>query len=241
MMTPTNFMMMSFRLFSSLPMGLSSPPQADTQKPKMMAKMMRGSMLDLSHRSEKSDTVRELTSSSAAVFASPASVTVMSMLVPAEGLNRLTQISTQAAAMRPVKMKVPMVEPMILPRRFMLAMLPTAEAMDTNTRGTTMVNSRFKKMSPMGLMVVPTEGAKAPISAPMMMPPRIRIRLPYCCQKLFFSSVAISFLLFSSLISVVGCCEGTAGKTCHRLLTAASSCRRAFSRVARGQAAFRRI
>ena len=80
MMTPTNFMMMSFRLFSSLPMGLSSPPQADTQKPKMMAKMMRGSMLDLSHRSEKSDTVRELTSSSAAVLASPASVTVMSML-----------------------------------------------------------------------------------------------------------------------------------------------------------------
>src|SRR5699024_8942507 len=159
MMTPTNFMMMSFRFMSSLPMGLSSPPQADTQKPKMMAKMIRGSMLDLSHRSEKSDTVRVLTSSSPALWASPASPAVSWMEVPAEGLNRFTHSSTQAAAIRPVKMKVPMVEPRILPRRFMLAMLPTAEAMDTNTRGTTMVNSRFRKMSPMGLMVVPTAGA----------------------------------------------------------------------------------
>ena len=165
----------------------------------------------------------------------------MSMLVPAEGLNRLTQISTQAAAMRPVKMKVPMVEPRILPRRFMLAMLPTADAMDTNTRGTTMVNSRFRKMSPMGLMVVPTAGAKAPISAPMIMPPRIRIRLPYCCQKLFFSIVAISFLLFSRLLSVLTRWDGTAGEAGHRLLTAASSCAMAFSSVARGQAALSRM
>ena len=47
MMTPTNFMMMSFRLFSGLPIGLSSPPQADTQKPKMMAKMIRGEHVGL--------------------------------------------------------------------------------------------------------------------------------------------------------------------------------------------------
>ena len=115
MITPTNFMMMSFRLMSSLLTGVSSPPQADTQKPMRMAKMMRGSMLDLSHRSEKSDTVRELTISSAAVLASPTSVLVISMEVPAEGLNRLTQIRTQAAAIRPVKMKVPMVPPKMRP------------------------------------------------------------------------------------------------------------------------------
>src|SRR5699024_2365371 len=41
------------------------------------------------------------------------------------------------------------------------------------------------KMSPMGLMAVPTLGAKAPMSAPTTMPPKIRIRLPYCCQKVF--------------------------------------------------------
>ena len=222
-------MMMSFRLMSSLPTGVSSPPQADTQKPMRMAKMMRGSMLDLSHRSEKSDTVRELTISSAAVLASPTSVLVISMEVPAEGLNRLTQIRTQAAAIRPVKMKVPMVPPKMRPRRFMLAMLPTAEAMETNTRGTTMVNSRFRKISPTGLIVVPTPGAKAPISAPTMMPPRIRIRLPYCCQKVFCLMMLddvdmVPFLPF-----------------CHRASTAAFSCAMAFSSVARGQATFRRI
>ncbi|CAN4024424.1 DNA-binding protein, partial [Dysosmobacter welbionis] len=63
--------------------------------------------------------------------ASPTSPVVSWMEAPAEGLNRLTQVSTQAAAIRPVKMKVPTVEPRIRPRRFMLAMLPTAEAMDT--------------------------------------------------------------------------------------------------------------
>ena len=186
MMMPTNFMMMSFRLASSLPMGLCSPPQAETQKPKRMAKMMRGSMLDLSHRSEKSDTVRELTSSSPAVCASPTSLATSSMVVPAEGLNRLTHTSTQTPAMAPVKMKVPMVPPRILPRRFILAMPPTAEAMDTNTRGTTIVNSRLRKMSPMGLMVVPKLGATTPMRALIRMPLRMRIRLPYCCQKLFF-------------------------------------------------------
>ena len=70
----------------------------------------------------------------------------------------MTHTSTQTPAMAPVKMKVPMVPPRILPRRFILAMLPTAEAMDTNTRGTTIVNSRLRKMSPMGLMVVPKSG-----------------------------------------------------------------------------------
>ena len=95
MIRPTNFMMMSFRLISSLPTGVSSPPQADTQNPMRMAKMIRGSILDLSHRSEKSDTVRELTISSAAVLASPTSLLVMAMEVPAEGLNRLTQTRTQ--------------------------------------------------------------------------------------------------------------------------------------------------
>ena len=99
-MMPTNFIMMSFRLASSLPMGLCSPPQAETQKPKRMAKMMRGSMLDLSHRSEKSDTVRELTSSSPAVCASPTSLATSSMVVPAEGLNRLTHTSTQTRRWR---------------------------------------------------------------------------------------------------------------------------------------------
>ena len=199
MITPTNFMIISLRLMSSLPMGVSSPPQADTQKPKIIANMMRGSMLDLVHSSGKSLTVRELTMSSAAVLASPTSLLVISMVVPAEGLKIFTQISTQAEAITPVKIKVPMVPPRMRPSRFMLAMLPTAEAMDTNTRGTTIVNSRFRKISPIGLMVVPTEGAKAPMRAPTRMPPRIRIRLPYCCQKVFCfmisEDVDIFFLL----------------------------------------------
>ena len=185
MMTPTNFMIILLRFASSLPMALSSPPQADTQKPKMMAKMISGSILDLTHSSEKSETVSEWTSSSAAVGAVLTSLAVISMLVPAEGLNRLTQVSTQAAAIRPVKIKVPMVPASTLPRRLMLAMLPTAEAMETKTSGTTMVNSRLRKISPMGLMVVATVGATAPMTAPMRIPPRIRIRLPYCCQNVF--------------------------------------------------------
>ena len=230
MMMPTNFMMMSFRLASSLPMGLCSPPQAETQKPKRMAKMMRGSMLDLSHRSEKSDTVRELTSSSPAVCASPTSLATSSMVVPAEGLNRLTHTSTQTPAMAPVKMKVPMVPPRILPRRFILAMPPTAEAMDTNTRGTTIVNSRLRKMSPMGLMVVPKLGATTPMRAPIRMPLRMRIRLPYCCQKLFFCRFAIWNLPpFTSPVWA------------QRALTAASSCFIARSSTLRGQAALRRM
>lgn len=187
-------------------------------------------MLDLSHRSEKSDTVRELTSSSPAVCASPTSLATSSMVVPAEGLNRLTHTSTQTPAMAPVKMKVPMVPPRILPRRFILAMLPTAEAMDTNTRGTTIVNSRLRKMSPMGLMVVPKLGATTPMRAPIRMPLRMRIRLPYCCQKLFFCRFAIWNLPpFTSPVWA------------QRALTAASSCFIARSSTLRGQAALRRM
>ena len=228
MITPTNFMIISFRLIKSFPIGLSSPPQADTQKPKIMAKIIRGSMLDLVHSSGKSDTVRELTISSAAVLASPTSLLVISMVVPADGLKRLTQISTQTEAIIPVKIKVPMVPPRIRPSRFILAMLPTADAMDTNTRGTTMVNSRFRKISPIGLMVVPTAGAKAPISAPTRMPPRIRIRLPYCCQKVFCLMMLddVDIKVPPSIYSVS---------------TAAFSCAMAFSSVALGQATFRRI
>ena len=210
MITPTNFMIISLRLMSSLPMGVSSPPQADTQKPKIIANMMRGSMLDLVHSSGKSLTVRELTMSSAAVLASPTSLLVISMVVPAEGLKIFTQISTQAEAITPVKIKVPMVPPRMRPSRFMLAMLPTAEAMDTNTRGTTIVNSRFRKISPIGLMVVPTEGAKAPMRAPTRMPPRIRIRLPYCCQKVFCFMISEDvdiFSLLSDLQGIHGCLQ----------------------------------
>ena len=49
MMTPTNFMMTSLRPVSHLLMIFSSPLRLmlDTQKPKIMEKMMRGSMLDL--------------------------------------------------------------------------------------------------------------------------------------------------------------------------------------------------
>ncbi len=61
MMTPTNFMMMSLRFESSFPTGLFSPPQEATQKPVIIAKMMRGSMWDLLHSSGKSLTVREPT------------------------------------------------------------------------------------------------------------------------------------------------------------------------------------
>ena len=147
-----------------------------------------------------------MTISSAAVLASPTSLVVISMVVPAEGLNRLTQISTQAEAIRPVKMKVPMVPPRMRPSRFMLAMLPTAEAMDTKTRGTTMVNSRLRKMSPMGLMVVPTAGATAPMTAPTTMPPKIRIRLPYCCQKVFCLMMLDEVdMVFSPLLSSYPC------------------------------------
>ena len=151
MMTPSNFIMMLFRLASSLPTGLSSPPQRAVQKPKMMEKMMRGSMWDLLSSWLKSLTVRDSTISSAAVLASPISAAPSWMLVPAEGLKMLTQVRTHTPAMAPVMRNTAMVLPRILPRRFMFTMLPTAEAMDTNTRGTTMVNSRFRKMSPMGL------------------------------------------------------------------------------------------
>ena len=231
--TPTNFIMISFRLISSLPIGLSSPPQADTQKPKIMEKIIRGSILDLVHSSGKSDTVREVTISSAALFASPTSVLVISMVVPAEGLKMFTQISTQTEAMAPVKMKVPMVPPRIRPSRFMLAMLPTAEAMDTNTKGTTMVNSKFRKISPMGLMAVPTEGARAPMRAPTRMPPKIRIRLPYCCQKVF------CFMMSDDADMLIT--PPFRSPYAYRASTAAFSWAMAFSRVARGQAAFKRI
>ena len=115
------------------------------------------------------------------------------MVVPAEGLNRLTQISTHTPANAPVTRKVRTVLPRILPRRFMLTMAPTAEAMDAKTRGTTMVNIRFRKISPKGFSLVPKPGATMPMMAPMAMPPKSRMGILYCPQNDFFMIMSPSY------------------------------------------------
>ena len=164
--------------------------------------MIRGSIWALLHSSGKSLTVREPTIIWAAVWASPTSAEASWMLVPAEGLNRLTQIRTQAAATAPVPRKVATVPPRIFPRRFMLAMLPTAQAMDTKTRGTTMVKSRFRKISPMGFRVWPKPGEITPMREPMAMPPRRRMGVLYCCQRDCFP-VCVATITSPFLVSFV--------------------------------------
>jgi len=60
--------------------------------------------------------------------------------------------------------------PIILPRRFMLTILPTALAMDTNTMGTTMVNIRFRKISPNGASTFAFSPRTIPSTAPIAIP-----------------------------------------------------------------------
>ena len=61
-------------------------------------------------------------------------------------------------------------QPIILPRRFMLTIVPTALAMDTNTMGTTMVNIRFRKISPNGASTFAFSPRTIPSTAPIAIP-----------------------------------------------------------------------
>ena len=82
----------------------------------------------------------------------------------------MTTTRTIAAANRPVTINVPTIEPRILPSRFMFSILPTEEAIDTKTIGTTMVNIRFRKICPMGSSAVAFSPMTTPISAPTKIP-----------------------------------------------------------------------
>ena len=138
--------------------------------PEMIANTMIGSMLLRLIRPEKSFTVREFTIISPTLAASAISAFANWMEVLAAGGQMLTTVSTNAAANRPVTIKVSTRLPRILPRRFMLTMFPTAVVMDTNTIGTTMVNIRFRKISPSGFNTVAFSPRVTPKSAPTTMP-----------------------------------------------------------------------
>ena len=62
----------------------------------------------------------------------------------------MTTTSTRMAAQTPVAINVTTILPRIFPSRFMFSMLPTAEVMETNTMGTTIVNIRLMKICPTG-------------------------------------------------------------------------------------------
>lgn len=55
------------------------------------------------------------------------------------------------AAMIPVTTKTTTIEARIFPKRFKSVILAIVEAIEKNTSGTTVVNSRLRKMSPRGL------------------------------------------------------------------------------------------
>ena len=82
----------------------------------------------------------------------------------------MTTTRTSAAANIPVMIKVTTRLPRIFPRRFMFTMLPTAVVMDTYTMGTTMVNIRFRKISPSGFSTVAFSPSVTPSRAPTMIP-----------------------------------------------------------------------
>ena len=132
----TTFIMISERLLSSFPTAHSEPPQMDTPKPKIIEATIRGSILLRLKSSGKSLTVRKLTISSPTVLGSPTSSAATSKGVSTGG-NSFTAAIIMMPAIMPVTMKVTRVEPSILPSRFMLDILPTAEAMEMNTIGTT--------------------------------------------------------------------------------------------------------
>ena len=84
---------------------------------------------------------------------------VSSSTTPCAGGNIFTTIIIKIAAKILVNKKVPAILDIILPKRFNPSILAIDDAMLKNTRGTTIVNIKFKKMSPSGF--------KATASAPM--------------------------------------------------------------------------
>ena len=113
----------------------------------------------------KSLTVRKLTTSSPMVLGSPTSSAATSNGVSTGG-NSFTAAIIMMPAIIPVTMKVTRVEPSILPSRFMLDILPTAEDMEMNTIGTTTVNMAFTNILPKGA----NTPAFSPSSAPAIQP-----------------------------------------------------------------------
>ena len=161
----TTFIMISERLLSSFPTAHSGPPQMDTPKPKIIEATIRGSILLRLKSSGKSLTVRKLTISSPTVLGSPTSSAATSKGVSTGG-NSFTAAIIMMPAIMPVTINVTRVEPSILPSRFMLDILPTAEAMEMNTIGTTTVNIAFTNISPRGA----STPALSPSSAPAIQP-----------------------------------------------------------------------
>ena len=166
----TIFMIIEFRLLSILPTGLSSPPQALTQKPDKMANTMMGSMFFLLISPEKSSTVSAPTTISPIPLISSISAPEKWMLVPAAGGNTFTTTSTRTPAMAPVITNTITRLLSIFPSRFMFTMFPTALDMETKTIGTTIVNIRFRKISPRGARTLAFSPNITPMTAPIMMP-----------------------------------------------------------------------
>ena len=83
-----------------------------------------------------------------------------------------TVTSINAAAIRPVSIKIITVDPKIFPNLFKSTILATADVIDMKTMGTTMVNIRLRKISPRGFRIVAFSPRAKPKNEPMIMPPR---------------------------------------------------------------------
>jgi hypothetical protein len=80
-----------------------------------------------------------------------------------------TMMVVIAAAISPVMMNTASMVPRILPNLLRFAILATALVTVIKTKGTTMVNMRFKKMSPSGCSTVAFLPRIKPRTLPMMM------------------------------------------------------------------------
>ncbi|CAH0255195.1 hypothetical protein SRABI80_03083 [Peribacillus frigoritolerans] len=89
--------------------------------------------------------------------------------VPSNGLTMVVPINPMTAAKAAVVRKTRTILPMIFPRRFIPLILAIAEAMLKNTKGTMIVNIRFKNKSPSGCMIEVFSPKTTPAIPPIMM------------------------------------------------------------------------
>lgn len=141
---------------------------ADTPKPNKLANMISGSKCFLDNKSGKSETVKVST-----IFSLMSTVSTSTdsfgMVFSILGLAILNVPSMKIELIRLVVKKIIKVVFMIRPNFFPLPNFASELDIRKNTSGTTMVNNKFMKMSPSGLIILTCSFQKTPSNAPSIM------------------------------------------------------------------------
>ena len=150
--------------------GLAGSPIRDTQMPKKMVRMMRGSTWNREIRRGRSPTVRVLTIWSAMVtglaadWAAAAAGAVKEVGTPVKWVTRRISPPEMVA----VRMKMIRVYPIIFPTFPVSLVLAMEPAMEKKISGTMRQNSRFRKICPMGFRNEALSPSTRPRMAPRM-------------------------------------------------------------------------